>query len=99
MAEAFAFEKPALRLKLKGLGLNDVQLEEMMALFDQRSRHMDILSLALAIERYGIGRDAIYAFLKGIGVDDPTLMNVFSRADLKKAGLDEGKIQEVVFSD
>lgn len=99
MAQSFTFEKPALRLKLKNIGLTDVQLEEMMSLFDQRSRHMDALSFVLAVERFGIGRDSVYRFLKEAGLDDPTLINVFSRADLKKAGLDESKVQEVVFSD
>jgi len=99
MAEAFQFEKPALRVKLKGMGLSDVQLEEIMSVFDQRSRHIDVLSFVLAVERFGISRDALYRFLKEVGLDDPTLINVFSRADLKKAGLDESKIQEVALSD
>lgn len=99
MAESFAFEKPAFRRKLKELGLTDVQLEEIMALFDQRSRHMDALNFALTVERFGIGRDAVYRFLKETGIDDPSLINVFSRVDLKKAGLDESKVQEVVLSD
>jgi len=99
MPQSFQFEKPALRLKLKDLGLSDTQLEEMMSLFDQKSRHVDVITFATSVERFGIPRDRLYAFLKTVGADDPTLINVFSRADLKKAGLDEGKIQEVVFSE
>ncbi len=99
MAQSFPFEKPALKKRLRDMGLTDAQLEETIALFDQRSRHMDALSFVLAIERFGIGRDTVYAFLKETGLDDPTLINIFSRADLKKAGLDESKVQEVVFSD
>lgn len=99
MAQSFQFEKPALRLKIRNIGLTDVQLEEIMSMFDQKSRHMDVISFTLAVERFGISRDAVYAFLKEVGMDDPTLINAFSRADLNKAGLDESKVQEIVFSD
>ncbi len=99
MAQSFQFDKQLLRLKLKDLGLSDTQLEEMMALFDQKSKHVDIISFAVAVERFGIPRERLYAFLKQAGADDPALINVFSRVDLKKAGLDESRIQEVVFSD
>lgn len=99
MATAVLFEKKELRLKLKDLGLSDNQLEEMSSLFDQKSKHVDIITFVTTVERFGIARGGIYAFLKGAGIDDPTLITVFSRADLKKAGLDEDKVQEVVFSD
>ena len=99
MAQSFTFEKTAMRLKLKDLGLTDSQLEEIMSLFDQKNRHMDIITFAMGAERFGLPRDKVYAFLRGLGADDPELINVFSRVDLKKAGLDDSKIQEVVFSD
>lgn len=99
MAQSIQFEKRDLRIKLKEMGLTDVQLEEIMSLFDQKSRHMDIITFVSTVERFGIPRAKVYSFLKGAGVDDPTLISVFSRADLRKAGLDEDRIQEVVFSD
>ena len=99
MAFSVNFDKMGLRVKLKGLGLNDNQLEEMSALFDQKSRHMDVISFVTTVERFGIQRDGVYSFLRSAGIDDSTLITIFSRADLKKAGLDEDKVQEVVFSD
>ena len=99
MAQSVQFEKRDLRIKLKEMGLTDVQLEEITGLFDQKSRHMDVTTFVSTVERFGIPRAKVYAFLKNAGVDDPTLITVFSRADLRKAGLDEDKIQEVIFSD
>jgi len=99
LAIAVPFEKKDLRLKLKGMGLTDNQLEEMMSLFDQKSRHVDVISFVAAAERFGIQRTGVYSFLKSAGLDDSALITVFSRADLKKAGLDENKVQEVVLSD
>lgn len=99
MAQSILFDKKDLRVKLKEMGLTDLQLEEITALFDQRNRHMDIVAFVSNIERFAIPRAKIYSFLKNAGVDDPTLISVFSRVDLRKAGLDEDRIQEVVFSD
>lgn len=98
MALSFEFQKPALRLKLKDLGLSDTQLEEMMSLFDQKNRRLDIIAFAMGVERFGVPREKVYAFMKSLGADDPTLISVFSRVDLKKAGLDDSKMQEVVVS-
>ena len=99
MAQNFPFDKTVLRARLKALGLTDVQLEEITAVFDQKSRHLDVITFVLIVERFGIPRESVYAFLKQVGMDDATLINVFSRADLKKAGLDETKLQEVVLTE
>jgi len=98
MAETLKVEKSRFRIKLKELGLNENQLEEIIALFDEKGRHMDIIVFVTNVERYGVPRETVYSFLRGVGVDDPTLINVFARADLRKAGLDENKIQEVVLT-
>jgi len=96
MGLALSFEKNVLRLKLKDLGLNDNQIEEAMSAMDRKNKHIDVVSFAMLIERFGVQREKLYYFLKANGVEDPTLITVFSRVDLKKAGLDEDKVQEVV---
>jgi hypothetical protein len=92
-------EKRPLRIKLKDLGLSDNQAEELIASFEKKSRHMDVITFVSSVERYGIPRGRVYSFLRNEGIDDPVLIPIFSRADLKKAGMDEDRIQEVVFSD
>lgn len=99
LATTVGMEKNALRVKLKAVGLSDTQVEELCAQFDKKSRHMDIITFVTSVERFGMPRGRLYSLLSGEGVDDPTLINVFSRADLKKAGMDEDRIQEVAFSD
>ena len=50
------------------------------------------------LERFGLPRASITAFLKDAGIDDPTIINVFAAADRKRLGI-EGKIDEVVLSE
>ena len=99
MALALPFEKNALKMKLLSIGLSTSQVEEISTEFDRNVHHLDVISFVSTVERFGLARGKIYAFLRDMGVDDPTLISVFSRADLKRAGLDESRIQEVVFSD
>lgn len=99
MAQAVSFEKRELRARLKAMGISDNQLEELTASFDKKNRHLDVITFVSMMDRFGASKGKVYSFLKDAGIDDPTLISVYSRADLKKAGLDESRVQEVVFSD
>lgn len=92
-------EKVGLRSRLRDIGLTDNQTEEVCSAFDKRSRHMDIVSFVAAVERLGVPRGRVYAMLREGGVDDSVLITVFSRADLKKAGMDEERVQDIAFYD
>ena len=99
MTSTISYEKRDFRARLKDAGLSDLQIEDLASQLDKRNRHMDIVSFVAAVERYGISRGKVYSMLRDGGIEDAVLINVFSRADLKKAGMDEERMQEVVFSD
>jgi len=96
MAQAYTFEKTELRKRLKLFGLSDAHLEEVMSLFDKKNKRMDVVTFVLTLERFGASRTQISNFLEDIGIEKTTLITIFSKADAKKVGLDDKKIQEVV---
>lgn len=96
MAKSYSFDKSELRKKLKLFGLSDAPMEEIMTLFDKKNRHMDVIAFVLNLEKFGVTRAQVSNFLKDLGIEETTLMSVFSRADFKKAGVDDKKVQEVV---
>ncbi|MEM3555915.1 MAG: hypothetical protein QXF56_04325 [Candidatus Micrarchaeia archaeon] len=96
MAKAYTFDKSELRKRLKLFGLSDAHLEEVMSMFDKRNKRMDVVTFVITLERFGASRTQISNFLEDIGVEKTTLITIFSKADAKKVGLDDKKIQEVV---
>jgi hypothetical protein len=94
--KAYSFEKGDLRKKLKLFGLSDAHLEELMNLFDKKNRRMDVVAFVLNLEKFGVTRAQVSNFLKDLGIEETTLMSVFSRTDFKKAGVDDKKVQEVI---
>jgi hypothetical protein len=96
MAKSYSFDKSDLRKKLKLFGISDTHLEEIMSLFDKKNKRMDVVAFVLNLEKFGVTRAQVSNFLKDLGVEETTLMSVFSRSDFKKAGVDDKKVQEVV---
>ncbi len=91
MARTISFRKNIFREKMRALGLSEEKLEILTRFFDRNNRHVDVVSFVSMLERYGVNRKAISNFLKQFGVDDSTIINIFSKADFKK----EGKNREV----
>ena len=99
VAKTYSFEKNELKRRMRVFGLDDSHIEEITSLFDRKSRHLDVVSFVILLERYGLARSNITAFLKDIGIDDPTIISVFSKADFKKLGMEDKDITEVVLEE
>ncbi len=99
MARSVSFEKEELKKRLRAFGLDEVHIEEISSLFAKKNRHMDIVSFCILLERYGIGRNNITSFLKDFGVDDSTLINIFSKADFKRLGIEGRDITQVILQE
>ncbi|MFA6036046.1 MAG: ATP-binding protein [Candidatus Micrarchaeia archaeon] len=99
VAKTYSFEKNELKRRLRVFGLDDVRIEEMTSLFDKKNRHMDVVSFTILLERYGLARSNVTGFLKDIGIDDSTIISIFSKADFKKLGMEDKDITEVVLSE
>ncbi|MFH1285935.1 MAG: ATP-binding protein [Candidatus Micrarchaeota archaeon] len=99
MAQTYSFEKNELRRKLRAYGLDEEHVEEIAGLFEKKNRHLDVVSFVILMERFGLARANITAFLKDIGIEDSTIINIFSKADFKKLGMEDKDINQVILSE
>jgi len=98
MAKSYPFESRDLKSKLRNFGLTDTHIEEIAHLFDKSNRHMDAISFAIMLERYGLSRVNIISILKDIGIDDSTIINIFTKADFVKLGMEDKEITQVILT-
>jgi len=99
MAKTYSFERNDFKRKLRAFGLDDVRVEEVSTLFEKRNKHLDVVYFVILLERFGIARSNITAFLKDIGIDDSTIINIFSKADFKKLGMEDKDITQVILTE
>lgn len=99
MARTLSFEKDELKKKMRAFGLDEVHVEEIAEMFRKKNKHMDVISFVILLERYGIARVNITSFLKDIGIEDSTIINIFSKADFKKLGMGDKDISQVILEE
>ncbi len=98
MAKSYSFENQDMKQKLRNFGLSDTHIEEIAHLFDKNNKHMDAISFTIMLERYGLSRTNIISFMKDIGVDDSSIINIFTKADFVKLGMEDKEITQVVIT-
>lgn len=99
MAKSVSFEREELKKRLRAFGLDETHVEEISNLFAKKNRHMDVVSFVILLERYGVGRSNITTFLKDVGIDDSAIINIFSKADFKRLGLEGRDITQVILDE
>ncbi len=99
MAKSVSFEKESLRKSLRAFGLSEANVEEVSTMFSKHNKHLDVISFVISLERYGVARSNITSFLKEVGIDDSTIVNIFSKADFKRLGVEGRNMTEVVLED
>ncbi|MFH1447722.1 MAG: hypothetical protein ABIG39_02565 [Candidatus Micrarchaeota archaeon] len=98
MAKSCKFEKNDMKQKLRDFGLDDSHIEEICDLFNKNNGHLDVIKFSILLERYGVQRVNIVSFLKDIGIDDSTIINIFSKADFVKLGMENRDLTQVVLT-
>jgi len=98
MAKTLFFTKEELRKKMRLYGLDEVRVAEVTGVFDKNNRHIDVVSFVIMLERYGIQRTDISSFLHDVGVDESTLINIFSKADFTRLGMGNREVTQVVLA-
>jgi hypothetical protein len=98
MAKTVFFAKEELRRRLRTFQLDEVRVAEVTALFDKNNRHIDVISFVIMLERYGVQRSDISSFLHDVGIDEGTMINIFSKADFTRLGAGSREITQVVLS-
>lgn len=98
MAKTIFFPKEDLRKRLRSFNLDEFKVAEITSVFDKNSRHIDVVSFVIMLERYGVQRSDISSFLHEIGVDESTIVNIFSKADFTRLGVGGREITQVVLA-
>lgn len=98
MAQTLFFTKEELRRRMRGCGLEELRVAEIAGVFDKNNRHIDVVSFVIMLERYGVPRADISSFLHDIGVEESTLINVFSKADFTRLGMSNREVTQVVLA-
>lgn len=98
MARTLFFPKDELRRRLRSFRLDELRVAEITSVFDKNNRHIDVISFVIMLERYGVQRGEISSFLHDIGLDESTLINVFSKADFTRLGVSNREITQVVLA-
>jgi hypothetical protein len=90
--------KEELRRRMRSFGLDELRVAEITTLFDRNNRHIDVVSFVIMLERYGVQRSDISSLLHDIGVEETTLINIFSKADFTRLGAGSREITQVVLA-
>ena len=98
MARTLFFPKDELRRRLRAFRLDELRVADITSVFDKNNRHIDVISFVIMLERYGVQRAEVSAFLHDIGVDESTIINVFSKADFTRLGVNNREITQVVLA-
>ena len=98
MARTLFFLKDELRRRLRAFKLDEIRVAEITSMFDKNNKHIDAISFVIMLERYGVPRAEVSAFLHDIGVDESTTINVFSKADFTRLGVNNREITQVVLA-
>lgn len=99
MPKSISFPKEDLRKRLRQYGLGEEKIEEISKLFEKKNRHIDIVSFVILLERFGIARSNIATFMKDIAIDDSTIINIFTKADYRKADLGSMDVTQVILEE
>ena len=88
MGKSVIFLKEEMRRRMRQYGLSEEKIEEVSRTFEKNNKHIDAITLVVLLEqRFGLDRRSITEFLKDVGIDDITIINIFGKVDLKKTEL------------
>ncbi len=91
MGKSAIFLKEEYRRRMRQYGMTEEKIEETSRIFERNNKHIDVITFVIMLERSGLERRAITEFLKDVGIDDITIINIFGKVDLKKTELTGSK--------
>jgi len=82
---------------LSRMGLDTAKAHEVLKHFEAKNRNMNVVHFVKLLEELGVDRKHIHNMLKEKGIDDATLINIFSYVDAKEMGAE--KLDQLVMED
>lgn len=95
MPKSFPMERTAFKKRLREMGLNDQRVEELSTLIEKKAKHIDAIDFVIELERGGVNRKVITMFFRELGIDDSTIINIFTRVDQKKSGASDRELTQI----
>ncbi|VVB73664.1 DNA double-strand break repair helicase HerA [uncultured archaeon] len=95
MPKSYSMERTAFKKRIREMGLSEDKVEELATMIEKKAKHFDAVDFVIELERRGVTRKIITVFFRELGIDDSTIINIFTRADQKKTGLTERDISQV----
>ncbi len=79
LARSYSFEKNELNRRLRMFGVSEDNVSIITDDFDKNRKHMDVVKFVELLSRYGLAKMNVVSFLKDIGIDDSTIINIFNK--------------------
>ncbi|VVC71892.1 DNA double-strand break repair helicase HerA [uncultured archaeon] len=84
--KSYAFERGELRNRLVEFGVEDTSVSLILGDFEKNDKTMDVIAFVNYLEENNIPRGNTTSFLKSIGIEDATIIDIFSRIDFMRGG-------------
>ena len=95
MPKSFSMERTAFKKRMREMGLKDERVEELSTMIEKKAKHTDAVDFVIEMERSGVNRKSITMFFRELGIDDSTIINIFTKADQKKMGATDRELTQV----
>jgi uncharacterized protein Smg (DUF494 family) len=93
--DTFVVTRAELRHALIALGVNDKEINNLLAALDKAHRHTNIIVFADMIEKFGIDREKMADIFRRMGMDDVEINDVFRMVDESKISAETGRLFDV----
>ena len=95
MPETFTVSKVELKRMLNSMGISEKNTETMLSSIDKTHKHVDAVSFAGMLQRFGLKEKEIGNMLRRIGIDDISITNIFDTLDEERIRSAFGKAVEI----
>jgi chromosomal replication initiation ATPase DnaA len=95
MPGSFPINRIYLRKLLASFKVSDKSIDAIEENIRKLHNHINAVAFASLLERYGVDEDRIKIVFRDIGIDDVSIVNVFSIVDEQKIKATFGKVVDI----
>jgi len=95
MGETFVVNRLDLKKMLTMLGMSDKNIDTLEASINKMHRHVDAVTFAGMLQKYGLGVESTKNVLRRLGIDDVTITKILNALDEERISSSYGRVVEV----
>ncbi|MGC8586921.1 MAG: hypothetical protein ACP5K9_01370 [Candidatus Micrarchaeia archaeon] len=95
MGETFIVNRLDLKKMLTMLGMSDKNIDTLEASINKMHRHVDAVTFAGMLQKYGLGQESVKNVLRRLGIDDVTITKILNALDEERINASYGRVVEV----